>query len=258
MQRILIAIEDFNELLYCETILKKVGFDTQSFQTELAISEAILTFNPDLLIMSAMGSRVNGVNYLSKLKTKNKTLPVILIGQRNRLNVSDKQIIALLEPPLSPRILIEVLSSLFHLDEEALLSKYEKSSDFKNVNEKASLHVKGSASRKFDFSTEESDTEENNAIESELEEYDESDQNVLQNFKSKNQESQEKLNERASRYRKIANSQKLPPFVGFTKEAVQDQVKFFRRDENSPEIKNIDEERRMFAIELARRFKRNP
>ncbi len=127
MRRILIAIEDFNELLFCETILKKVGFDTQSFQTDLAISEGIITFNPDLLIMSATGNRVNGVAYLSKLKTKSKNLPVILVGPRSRLNVSDKQIVALLEPPLSPRILIEVLSNLFDLDEDSLLMKYEKS-----------------------------------------------------------------------------------------------------------------------------------
>ena len=219
MQRILIAIEDFNELVFCETILKKVGFNTQSYQTDLALYEAILGFNPDLLIMSAVGNRVNGIAYLAKLKTKNKNLPVILVGQRNRLNVSDRQIVALLEPPLSPRILLEVISTLFDLDEEALVSKYEKSSEYREVKEK-SIHIKGDSGERDHF----------------------------RKFRENK--------ERSNRYKKLATATKLPPFVGVSKNLVQDQVKDFRRGEDSDEIHRIDEERRMFAIELARRAKR--
>lgn len=225
MQRILIAIEDFNELLFCETILKKVGFDTQSFQTDLAISEGIITFNPELLVMTATGTRVNGINYLTKLKTKSKNLPVILIGPRNRLNVSDKQIVALLEPPLSPRVLIEVLASQFNLDEDTLLAKYEKSTDLKEPKGK-SIRVTGDADIHIKL------------------------------FVEKNKQTQEKIKERASRYKKIAISTDLPAFIGMTKSLVQEQVKYFRRDEDSEEIQRIDEERRMFAIELAKKFKR--
>ncbi len=226
MQRILIAIEDFNELLFCETILKKVGFNTQSYQTDLAISEGILGFNPDLLIMTATGNRVNGVNYLSKLKTKNKNLPVVLVGQRNRLNVSDKQIVALLEPPLSPRILLEVISTLFEIDEEALLLKYEKSSEFREIKDK-NIHVKGEAGSG----------------------------DGQKSFRDANKVSAEKNKERSSRYKKIATATPLPPFLGMAKNLVQEQVKDFRKEENTEEVRHIDEERRMFAIELARRFK---
>jgi DNA-binding response OmpR family regulator len=228
MQRILIAIEDFNELLFCETILKKVGFNTQSYQTDLAISEGILGFNPDLLIMTASGNRVNGVNYLTKLKTKNKNLPVVLVGQRNRLNVSDKQIVALLEPPLSPRILLEVISTLFDLDEEALLLKYEKSSEFREVKDKSSFLVKGEAAG----------------------------EPAPKSFKDSHKQTPDKNKERSNRYKKFATATKLPPFLGMAKGLVQDQVKDFRRDEDTPEIHRIDEERRMFAIELARRVKK--
>lgn len=226
MQRILIAIEDFNELLFCETILKKVGFNTQSYQTDLAISEGILGFNPDLLIMTATGNRVNGVNYLTKLKTKNKNLPVVLVGQRNRLNVSDKQIVALLEPPLSPRILLEVISTLFELDEDALLLKYDKSSEFREVKEK-NIHVKGEGA-----------------------------EHGFKHFKDNHKQTAEKNKDRANRYKKIATATKLPPFLGMAKALVQDQVRDFRKEENTPEVRHIDEERRMFAIELARRFKK--
>jgi DNA-binding response OmpR family regulator len=228
VHRILIAIEDFNELLFCETILKKVGFDTQSSQTDLSISEGILSFNPDLLIMTATGTRVNGVSYLSKLKSKNKNLPVVLVGQRSRLNMSDKQIKALLEPPLSPRILIEVLSNLFDLDENALLTKYEKSSEYRDQKEKkSSIHVTSK------------DTEVS-----------------LRLFVEKNKQSPEKIKERSNRYKKIATATELPPFIGMEKALIQDQVKDFRQTQTDPETQRIDEERKMFAIELARRFKR--
>ncbi len=224
---------------FCENVLKKVGFDTQSFQTDLAISEAILSFNPDLIIMTAAGTRVNGVSYISKLKTKNKNIPVILVGTRNRLNVSDKQIVALLEPPMSPTLLVEVLANLFNLDEVSLLEKYEKSSDYKKAKDEKAIVVTGA----------EAESEESIKVRGKDTEV------ALRLFVEKNKQSPDKIKARSDRYNTIAVATALPPFIGMSKPLIQDQVRDFRESENSPTIAKIDEERRMFAIELARRYK---
>jgi hypothetical protein len=228
VRRILLAIEDYNELVFCETILKKIGFDTQSYQTELAISESLISFRPDLLIMTAAGTRVNGLNYLQKLKTKYAALPVVLVGLRKTLNVKDKQIVALLEPPVSPRLLIEVMASLFGMDEEPMIVKFERATDSKKASkDQASVYVTGS-----DWDV------------------------TMRLFKEKTKQAPDAVQERALRYKKIAEATSLPEFQGINKDLLKDQVKEFRAQENTEEVAEIDEERRMFAIELARRSKR--
>lgn len=141
MTRILLAVEEFNELIFLEKLLKKLGFDVLGVQNDTVIAEKLMSFNPELLMISSQGNRVHGAKAMVRLKAKGNLPKTIFLNPRGRAAVApDKSIVAALDSPVSPRTLIELLSSVFGLDEEVLLEKYEKSSDFVPTEEKG-IHV---------------------------------------------------------------------------------------------------------------------
>ena len=52
MKRVLVVVEDYNEMVFCETVLKKVGFDTQGMQRLVGLDEILLSFRPEGVLLS--------------------------------------------------------------------------------------------------------------------------------------------------------------------------------------------------------------
>ena len=59
MNKILLVYEDYADLMSVEGTLKKVGFDVIGLSSEYAIAEQVLAFNPDLVVGSGRGGKVN-------------------------------------------------------------------------------------------------------------------------------------------------------------------------------------------------------
>ncbi len=230
MSRILLAIEEYNELIFFETLLKKVGFDVMGVQNDLVISEKLMSFNPELMIISSQGTRVNGTKAIARLKAKGHIPPTIFVNPRGKAAVpSDKVVIAILDSPVSPRTLIELVASLFNMNEEQLLEKYEKSSEFQGREKEVGIHVQSKEPK-------------------------ETAQSSLVKFKEKIKESDERRKKRSLKYKQIAEKTPLPPFEGLKRALVVDQVKDFRREEREGAFKSIDEERIEFAKALSKKF----
>lgn len=78
MPRILLILDDYNEMLYLQTLLKKLGFDVDSLTNTRNFSDSLLAFNPKFLIMTAQGKKVNGVE-LTKFVSKRQGSPRVIL-----------------------------------------------------------------------------------------------------------------------------------------------------------------------------------
>jgi DNA-binding response OmpR family regulator len=68
-------MEDYNEMVFVETILKKIGFDCTGVQNDNNLADKILSFSPHLIIGDGMGRKINGIGLSQKIKkwqTKSK------------------------------------------------------------------------------------------------------------------------------------------------------------------------------------------
>ncbi|OFZ11888.1 MAG: hypothetical protein A2Z20_03040 [Bdellovibrionales bacterium RBG_16_40_8] len=130
MQRVILVIDDYNELLYVQTLLKKLGFDVEGLQNVKKYADVSLGFNPHVLITTCRGSKVDGL-FLAKSINKKRGMPKIIGLKTSDLTISEEElnesgIDILIESPISPNKLIQTLSQIADLDERALLDKYSK------------------------------------------------------------------------------------------------------------------------------------
>lgn len=91
MPRILLILDDYNEMLYLQTLLKKLGFDVDSLTNTRNISDAIISFNPKFLIMTALGKKVNGIE-LSKEINKRSGYPRLILLKPITQNFSNGEL----------------------------------------------------------------------------------------------------------------------------------------------------------------------
>jgi DNA-binding response OmpR family regulator len=229
MTRILLAIEDYNELIFFETLLKKVGFDVVGVQNDIVISEKLMSFNPELMIVTSQGTRVNGAKAMARLKSKGNLPRTIFVNPRGKKTISpDKAVVAILDSPVSPRSLIELVASLLNLDEDLLMEKYEKARGI-DLDKEGDILVQDKG-----YEIEAADS--------------------IVKFKERVFKSEEKNRKRVQGYKQVAEQTKLPPYQGPKKALVIEQVKDFRKEEKEGLYTSIDEERIAFAKALTRKY----
>src|SRR4051812_37957777 len=130
MKRIFMVIEDYNELLFLETLLKKVGFEVETVKNEVNVAERMLALSPDLVIATGDGLKVNGIRVSKKVKKKGYNAKLLLLFPRSKLQnpqllnsfVAD----AAVETPLNPRAIITSVCQLLDLDLDSLMQKFER------------------------------------------------------------------------------------------------------------------------------------
>jgi hypothetical protein len=130
MLRIALVIDDYNELIYLQTLLKKLGLDVEGLQNTKKYSDLSLGFNPYVLITSAKGKKVNGLA-LAKSLSKPRGIPKVIALQSSSSPVTPEEkehckIDAVIDSPVNVFKLIMALSEAGNLDEAQLIEKYNK------------------------------------------------------------------------------------------------------------------------------------
>lgn len=134
MRKVMLVIEDFNELVALEAVFRRVGLDVLSLSREILVGDALLHFRPDLVCMSAKGRAVDGPRLAAKLKTSLPTPRVAFVfpatqhGQVLSL-IADGQrglVDGLIETPVHPQTVIRTVSQLLGLEADALLEKLDR------------------------------------------------------------------------------------------------------------------------------------
>lgn len=130
MLRVALVIDDYNELIYLQTILRKIGIDVEGLQNVKKYSELSLGFNPQVLIASAYGKKVQGLEFCRNLH-RVRGLPKIILLQTSQQPVSeqdakDLNIDLVLESPVNPVSLISGLATVANVDEVSLNEKFKR------------------------------------------------------------------------------------------------------------------------------------
>jgi hypothetical protein len=129
MRRVLLVIEDYNELLLVEKILKKIGFDVESLPSEASLPERMMGFLPDLVLATGDGNRINGHSVSKKVKRKGINAKLLLLFPRQKLLTIDVATYAAegaLETPVVPRTLIKAICDFTGIPSAGILTKFDK------------------------------------------------------------------------------------------------------------------------------------
>lgn len=63
MDRVLIACDQIQYANHLEMTLRKVGFEVETMTTEFNISEKLLTFNPDMIIVRGQSNKLSSLSF---------------------------------------------------------------------------------------------------------------------------------------------------------------------------------------------------
>jgi len=131
MSKVLLICADYNELIKLDASLKRLGFDVLSITNEFSFSQQMLTFNPDIVVGSGSGPRVNALSLGKRLKQmvrwSGKVGLIFPVNQRP----SSQDVLAIrsdinLEAPVSTSRLFSVICILLGLNEAQILERYKK------------------------------------------------------------------------------------------------------------------------------------
>lgn len=131
MVRVLLVYEDFNELTLTETYLKKVGFDVVGISNEILIHDQILSFNPEILVVHGKNVKVSSFSVGQKLKDYGRFHGNVVIVVPRGVRPTPAEMIkmkmdAMVEAPIDPEKLIQVLCRLSGVSLEQVLDKLHK------------------------------------------------------------------------------------------------------------------------------------
>jgi DNA-binding response OmpR family regulator len=128
MLRVLLALEDYGELMFLQTVLKKIGFDVDSTQNSRKIADMLLAMNPDVLVMTAKGKRVKGVDIVAGVKRTRGLPKVILIRPTGMAmdGFAGLQVEAWLDSPVGAPDLLDKIAEVTGLNKHVLQEKLLK------------------------------------------------------------------------------------------------------------------------------------
>jgi hypothetical protein len=239
MRRILLVLEDYNELLFLEMLLKKVGFDVESIRSEVSLAEKLMAVSPDLVVSTGDGHKILGTRVAQKVKRKGSLTKLILLYPRTKAQQMQtiENFIAdgVQETPLNPREILTAICSLTNVPVEGILTKFERLPLGKE-NLPESQIVGGRVSM----------TDDNIVVNGD---------SVVEGLEGLLKEEfgnhpPKKDPVRMSKYLKYLVNLPPSPVDGFSKQAIQRAVQDIRKNENDPAIKKLDQERKDFVVAL--------
>jgi CheY-like chemotaxis protein len=130
MRRILLVIEDYNEALFLEGFLKKLGFDLENVRSESQLSDKMLSFAPDLVVATGDGKKISGAKVTEKVRRKGSKARLLLLYSKNRM--ADQMFLdngvadGITETPVNPRDFVVMVCRLLALELEPMIKKFEK------------------------------------------------------------------------------------------------------------------------------------
>lgn len=230
------VLEDYGELMFLQTVLKKLGFDVEAIQNPRSFNGHVLSMNPDVLVMTALGKKVHGID-LSKGLRRVRGLPrVILLRANGQLEDSSAQADAWLESPVPAQTLLNIIGDLCGINKQVLAEKFqklrmqeieeEKARVLKMIDGDGATLDRGNGAT-GDFGATSPPKELASALTP----------TTLAPA------------ERSERYKKFL-AEPPPKEHGFASKKVVEQVKALRREENPAALADLERERKLFVEHL--------
>lgn len=138
MAKVMLVIDDFNELLYIETLLKRMGFDVFSLNKDATLADSLLGFFPAMVVSTFKGPLVDGIRVSALVKKQVPNAKVALLYPQSTMpQMTSEQkgkVDALIEMPVQPQDTLLIIAQLLKLDAQALLEKFEKISKARSLS----------------------------------------------------------------------------------------------------------------------------
>ena len=122
------VIEDYNELVFLGGVLRKIGFDLETVQSTSKYSEFMLSLNPQVLIISSSGKKVDLSLIQKDLKKRQRPPKTVLLVNPNQ-NIEDLPVIdvdVILSSPVKIDKLIDAIADQLGVDPAPYLTKFSK------------------------------------------------------------------------------------------------------------------------------------
>lgn len=128
--KVLLVVDEYSELIALENMLKKLGIVVVGTNKEVALTDSIMGFYPELVIVSHKGRNVDGMRLLPKIKKLSPASKIAFLyspASLAQMNDDDRvKIDAFIELPVAPVQLLTIVANMGGLNREQLLEKYEK------------------------------------------------------------------------------------------------------------------------------------
>lgn len=132
MRRILLILEELKEMSFLESLFRKLRFDVEVVKTNVGIMDKFLGFRPDLVIMTARGKKINGIELCKKMNPKGDATKIVLaISSSAGIKPAELKginIVGFLESPINPIKAMELVAQHLKLDLNSLKEQLEKQS----------------------------------------------------------------------------------------------------------------------------------
>lgn len=229
MLRVLLVLEDYGELMFLQTVLKKIGFDVDSTQNPRKISDSLLSLNPDVVVMTAAGKRIRGLDVVPGIK-RNRGIPRVILIRTGAMGPDvpqDLQVEAWLDSPVAAPDLLDKIAELNGLNKQILQEKLLKLRINDEDSEVRVLKITGEGSSEPTMGRSEQPVDNWGALKA----------------------SSLSSSDRQSRYRKIISETQIE-HKGFVLKDVQAQVRQLRQEETETDVADLERQRRAFVEHL--------
>lgn len=131
MVRILVLMEDYSEMSQIRALLKKVGCDVDTANSEIGIKEKVTALRPDMLLVSGVGKKISPVSISKKMKEipgfNAKIILILAPGVRISLNdLAENKFDAFLESPFDPMRLFTLITKFSNGKASGLEEKFQQ------------------------------------------------------------------------------------------------------------------------------------
>jgi DNA-binding response OmpR family regulator len=80
MRKVMLVIDEIQQLVGLETFMRRLGFDVLSLSKDALVPDALLGFQPEIVIASQQGRNVDGLKLSKRLKKTMVPPPRIAIS----------------------------------------------------------------------------------------------------------------------------------------------------------------------------------
>lgn len=131
MSKVLLVYEDYADLMTVDATLKRVGFDVLGISSEYSLADQMLGFNPDVVVGSGRAGKVTTLGVGKRLKemTRWPGKSVLIFPPNFKPSPQDLlklRVDMILESPVPPMRLVQVIARLLGQDENLILERLNK------------------------------------------------------------------------------------------------------------------------------------
>ena len=124
-RKVLVLMENFNELTQIEGTLRRLGFDVIGLQKPLSFNEKLISFSPDLVVLHK-SPRLNTADLIKKIKKRRGLPKVAFFVPQGSTDKFGESVDGTIELPIDPAKFIDAFELLLGTDVTPFRKKLEK------------------------------------------------------------------------------------------------------------------------------------